>query len=112
MTQLTFSDIPANQRPIFSDLAPHIVDSFVTYHRENPHVYEMFKAYAEQIRNSGTNIFGSKAIMEQIRWHYAVERRDHEFKVNNNFASCYARLLILNEPKFAEFFELRGHMAA
>ena len=93
-------------RARFSDLNPRIVDAFFEYHKANPHVYDLFKRFASDLYAAGRGHFGSKAIIERIRFETAVRGND-EFKINNNFASCYARLLILDMPIFREFFETR-----
>jgi len=89
MTQLTFADRPAPTLPIFNDIAPHIADEFFKYHRENPKVYQLFREYASRLRSQGIFHYGAKAIMERIRWHFEVDQRSADFKVNNNYASCF-----------------------
>jgi hypothetical protein len=93
---------------LFGDVAPHIVDKFLTYHRENPHVYEAFKRFSHELKNSGRDHFGSKGIMERLRWWSAVEAKNDQFKINNSYASCYARLLVFENPDFSAFFQLRS----
>lgn len=107
MTQLTFADAQLTMDD-FQGVAPHIVDSFLKFHETNPKVYSMFKIFACQLRQGGLSHYGSKAIMERIRWHFEVEHKQKDFKVNNNYASCYARLLMREAPEFKGFFELRN----
>lgn len=107
MNQLCFSDIKPVFESLFHDIRPHIIDQFVDYHRANPRIYELFKAYATQIRNKGIRHYGAKAIMERIRWHVEIDMKSGDFKINNNFASCYARLLISEDASFKAFFETR-----
>lgn len=92
---------------LFADLQPHVVEAFWAYHSENPHVYELFKRYAHDLRRAGRNHYGAKAVMERIRWHYSVETLGDDFKLNNNYTSCYARLLIMQDSRFASFFQTR-----
>lgn len=103
--QMTFADLPHRGR--FSDLDPAIVEKFIAFDKANPRVYELFKRFAWELKSAGRNRFGAKAIVERIRWHYAVETIADDFTINNNFTSCYARLLILDEPAFRDFFETR-----
>lgn len=91
----------------FDDIAQHIVRKFSKYHVENPRVFELFKKYSYQLKNSGVKHYGVGAIMERIRWHIAVETTGDEFKINNNYRSCYARLLITKDPWFETFFKTR-----
>lgn len=103
--QLTLDQI--KKKDIFADLSPHIVGSFWKYHEENPKVFKLFEQFANQLRSAGRKHYGVGSITERIRWHFAVETTGDEFKINNNYRSCYARLLILKDPTFEGFFELR-----
>lgn len=105
MTQLTFKD----SRDIYDGVAPHIVESFQKFHKENPGVYKLFTEYANQLMASGITHYGAKAIMERIRWHYEVDRKYTDFKLNNNYASAYARLLMHEDNSFRTFFSKRSH---
>lgn len=102
---MSFQDLPLFNSP-FSDLAPHIVDAFVSYHRENPKVYELFKRFACEAKTSGRRHYGAKALMEKIRWHIEIEQKG-EFKINNSFTSAYVRALITEDPSFKDFFQTR-----
>jgi hypothetical protein len=93
---------------LFGDVAPHIVDKFLPYHRENPEVYAAFKRFAYELKQAGRDHFGSKGIMERLRWWSAVEAKNDQFKINNSYASCYARLLVFEDPGFSDFFQLRS----
>jgi hypothetical protein len=105
VTQLTFDDL-SPVRGLFSDLQPHIVDAFIEYHRTHPEVFELFKRFSNDLRRSGRRHYGSKAILERVRWHYEVERST-DFKCNNNYTACFARLLVFEQPEFRDFFEMR-----
>ena len=109
MEQIPFDlETEAKKVPeLFSDLQPHIVEAFWQYHRENEHVYDLFCQFARDVRQAGRSNYGVGAIFERIRWHYAVETKGDEFKLNNNYRSCYARLLVLKDPSFADFFQMR-----
>lgn len=92
---------------IFEGLAPHIVEAFWKYHALNPQVWELFERFALQLRDAGRKRYGASAIVQRIRWHMAVETQGDEFKINDHYSPCYARLLILKYPEFQAFFELR-----
>jgi hypothetical protein len=100
--QLTFP----RWQEIFSDLSPDVVEQFVEYHAKNPEIFEKFKEFAWIIKDSGKQHYGAKALLERIGWHMEFEKKS-EFKINNNFASAYARLLISEDKSFDGFFELR-----
>lgn len=91
----------------FLELSSRIVDNFWQYHFDNPKVYELFKKFSIQLKNTGRKHYGVGAVMERIRWHFAVETVGDAFKINNNYRSCYARLLAIEQPEFLDFFETR-----
>lgn len=102
--QLSFFDVSTNN--LFDDLAPHIVAKFWKYHEDNPHVFKLFKRFTNEMRNSGRKRYGTKSIAERIRWHMAIETTGEDFKISNNYSSCYARLLIIDDPSLKGFFQL------
>lgn len=89
---------------LFSEIQPHIVKSFWKFHAENPRVYELVKRFANEAKNSGRTHFGIKMIWERLRWYTTIETNDEKFKLCNNHHSCYARLLMLEDPSFEAFF--------
>lgn len=91
---------------LFLDLNPQIVESFLDFNKKNPNIYQLFKRFALEVRETGRRHYGAKAIMERIRWEIEIQR-NADFKINNNYTSCYTRLLIFFEPSFANFFETR-----
>ena len=107
MDQLTFDDIPKTDL-VFSDISPNIVDDFLTFHKQNPYIYELFKKFSYEVKNAGLSHYGAAAIFERIRWHETVESKKSDFKANNNYRSCYARLLAFEDPNFKDFFETRS----
>jgi hypothetical protein len=45
--------------------------------------------------------------VEVVRFHRALETTDPDFKLNNNYSSRYARILMDEEPELAGFFQTR-----
>lgn len=81
---------------------------FWTFHFANPHVYELFKKYAEDVLHAGYEHYGIKAIFERVRWHMDIDTEGGEgFKLNNNYTSRYARLLSQEDKRFCGFFRNR-----
>lgn len=91
----------------FEDINPRIVQQFLDFHRDNPRVFELFKRFTNEARRAGRAHYGIKSIAERIRWHVSIETKGDDFKINNNFSSCYARMLIADDPSLKEFFETR-----
>ena len=91
-----------------SDLfEPTAEEKFRRYHRDNPHVFQLFKRFANEVRLAGHRRYSAVAIVNRIRWHFSVETKGDSFKMNNNYTAFYARLLVQNYPEFEDFFEFR-----
>jgi len=88
-------------------MAKHIEEKFETYHKDNPHVYDLFVRFAKEAKESGRDKFSAYAIFERIRWFVDVETRGDRFKVNNNYRPYYARKMMEEYPEFHDFFHIR-----
>jgi hypothetical protein len=86
-----------------------IAERFAAYHEAHPEVFALFLRFARELRAAGRDRYSADAILHRCRWHYAIEGRDASgFKLNNNYASRYARKLMSEYPdEFSNFFELR-----
>jgi hypothetical protein len=84
-------------------------DKFFQYHDNNPHVFKLFVRFAREAKNAGFKHYGMHTIMHRVRWHINVETNDEDgYKMNNNYSSRYARLLMQKHPEeFEGFFNLR-----
>jgi hypothetical protein len=84
-------------------------EKFDEYHRLNPQVYRALEQMAGDLINKGRRKVGIKMLMEVLRWNYQMQTQDpnSDFKINNNYAPYYARLLIQNNPTWVDVFELR-----
>lgn len=85
----------------------NIAERFEEYHRANPHVFRLFKNYSAQALDRGYTRFSAKAVFERLRWHYQMETQGDAFKLNNNYTAHYARMLMAEDNRFTDFFELR-----
>lgn len=80
---------------------------FETFHRRNPAVYDGLVRLA---RKAGRSRLGMKQLFEVLRWEWMLDGLpdEHEhFKLNNNYTSRYARLIMENELDLAGVFETR-----
>ena len=84
-------------------------DAFDDYHRDNPQVFEAFKAASVKLKQNGRKHFGAKCIIEYIRFQTAIADKTgrDKFKINNNYTSRYVRLLERERPEFVGFFAKR-----
>ena len=81
---------------------------FWKFHEANPMIYRRLLTLAWDWRNThGDNAkLGVKALWERMRWDLNVYT-DTAPKLNNNYTSFYARLLMDQEPELAGMFRLR-----
>jgi hypothetical protein len=96
--------LPATLRPAAGET---MAERFVEFHRLNPQVYVAIVDIARDLVALGFAKCGMKMIFERLRWLSAIETKGDEFKLNNNYTSFYARLVMEAEPDLAGFFETR-----
>jgi len=92
-----------------------IEQSFEKFHATNPEVYKELVAMCWQAKNAGRDRIGIGMLFEVIRWSWIVRSLPdptEEFKLNNNYRSRYARLIMENESGLESIFELRSLKAA
>lgn len=89
--------------------APSRYQRWRAFHEANPGVYDLFRRFAvDALRQERRQRFGARMIWERLRWYTQVETNGSDFKLNNDFAPYFARLLMLERPDdFGDFFELR-----
>lgn len=87
------------------------VGDFREYHVANPQVWTLFKKFTMQVISRGYRHFGAKCVMERVRGHVNVETKADPWKLNNNFASFYARMFMAAYPEYLGFFRRRLSVA-
>jgi hypothetical protein len=87
-----------DQLGLFETSRDNIDAAFAKFHRANPDVYEQLVKYACQAKAAGRKRFGIKMLFERLRWYVLIETHDSSgLKLNNNYHSRYARLLMQQE---------------
>lgn len=81
--------------------------AFRQFHHDNPHVYRRLVQLARQLKNYGHDTYGMKGLFEVLRWQHAIKTKGSEFKLNNNYTSMYARLIMQKEDDLNGFFRIR-----
>ena len=82
---------------------------FISWLGKNPAIWQMFTQKAlYAFRGDHKTRFGSKAILEILRWESFVSDADVTFKINNNYASDMARLVMDLKPEMRGYFRIRG----
>lgn len=107
--QLTF-----DVQPLVAAIGDTIQDRFQSFHDQNGWVYLALEQMTADLVRRGRRRVGMKMLVEVIRWNYARQTSDPSsgFKLNNDYTSRYARLLIEAHPDWAGVFETRELRAA
>lgn len=94
-----------NQSTLFpTDTARY--EAWATFHRDNPHVFELFMELALKAARRGVKA-GPRQLWEVMRWNIAFETTDQHFKLNDHLCPYYSRLAMLVSPELNGFFERR-----
>src|SRR5210317_948462 len=79
------------------------------FHKQNPHVYELFEQFTFQVINAGFENYSANAVFERIRWHTDIETRSNGgFKLSNNHRAYYARYFHHCNPEYDGFFRTKA----
>jgi len=82
--------------------------AFEKFHDENPHIYEDLVNRTRMLKRMGRRRVGMKMLFEVLRWQHLVRTAADDFKLNNDYTSRYARLIMEQEPDLEGMFETRG----
>ena len=89
--------------------AKTIEEAFETFHALNPWVYDRLVSYARELKSRGRDQVGIKMLFEVLRWSFFMSTDDPNsiFKLNNNYSSRYARLIMSQEKDLEGIFRAR-----
>lgn len=102
-----FDQAPQLRLGFYQDRNLSIQDRFEAFHAANPWVFEALKRLALDARSRGRTRIGIGQLTEVLRWEYGRATRGDDFKINNDFRSRYARLLMAVVPELDGVFETR-----
>lgn len=81
---------------------------FEQFHRANPFVYSELVRRARRLKRRGWKKAGIGMLWEVLRWRMMLSTKTADgFKLNNNFRSRYARLIMEENDDLDGFFETR-----
>ena len=81
---------------------------FKRFHSENPHVAREITRRALRLLRKGHSQAGMQMLFEVLCWsHMMRTTTDEPFKLNNNYASYYSRLIEQKVPALEDFFTKR-----
>jgi len=87
-------------------------ERFEDFHASNPQVFAALEDMVRSLRAAGRTRVGIEMLMNQLRWQSMISTRGDDFKINQNYASRYARLLVAEHPEWDGMFEFRTLRAA
>lgn len=97
---------------VFAPTVAHVSidDAFEAFHDANPWVYNSLVHLARELTAAGRTRIGMKMLFEVLRWQWSLRTTDPtvDFKLNNNYTSRYARLIMDHEPDLMGVFETRA----
>lgn len=86
-------------------------EKFEAFHKENPHVLKAIALKGMQLKRAGHKVAGMKMVFEVLRWDHMLTTSDEPFKLNNNNAPFYTRLIDEQYPELKGFFTRRTAQA-
>lgn len=94
---------------VLAEDEPGIAEHFADFHQRNPSVYAALVELARAMRARGHVRGGIGMLYEVVRWQRSMQTVDDsaDWKLNNNYRSHYARLIMREEADLDGFFELR-----
>jgi hypothetical protein len=105
------TDMPAGSlfKPPTTYPTGTLTDRFLTFHDAHPEVYEALLSLALEAKQAGRDKASIKMMYEVVRWQRYIGGQPNEgdFRLNNDFHSRFARLLMLEHPELDGLFELR-----
>lgn len=84
--------------------------SWWRFHQDHPDVYAEIAKLCRQWRARGREAWSINGVFELVRWNRRVNGipdASEDWKLNNNYRSRYARLVMRREPDLDGIFEIR-----
>lgn len=106
----SFDDFLRSREVDVREFGSTIEARFARFHRAHPEVYAHLVRLCRQWREAGGGRWSSDAALAVLRWerHLAGIHDEHEeYRLNNDYTSRYARLIMDSEPDLAGIFEVR-----
>ena len=101
--------LPFDSRPLVApDKGLTREERFRQFHERNPQVYAWLVNAARQVKARG-RVVGMRLLIERLRWEIAlsIDRAGDAWRINNDYAPRFARLIMAQEGDLAGFFETR-----
>lgn len=94
-------------------MSTSIESRFRKFHADNPQVLDKLEELATVWFESGKTSMGIQFLFEIIRWNQSIKVKSRdEFKINNDFAAHYARVMIARHPEWVGRIRVRALRSA
>lgn len=80
---------------------------FREFHQKNPEVYRELVKLAYQAHERGRKKIGMQMLVEVFRWNRLIQTKGDVYKINNNYGSRYARMIMEDHPELEGIFNTR-----
>ncbi len=93
-----------------TDPALTIQEQFARFHAAHPEVYDGLLGLTRQAASVGRTRIGIGMLFEVLRWEWTIAGLPddaEEWKLNNNYRSRYARLIMRRNPDLDGMFNTR-----
>jgi hypothetical protein len=83
---------------------------FLEFHHNNPKIFKLYLQFARKAIARGHTRYSVWGLMQIIRWHVDIVTEDITgYKLRNDYAALYARLIVLKHPyEFKDFFKFKA----
>lgn len=85
---------------------------FEKFDAANPHIFAALLSIARRWKAAGRTHCSVDFLMHILRWETGLRGEGDVFKINNDYASLYARKIVATHPEFEDFFSMRRLRAA
>ncbi|WP_424216977.1 hypothetical protein ACN20G_33325 (plasmid) [Streptomyces sp. BI20] len=85
-----------------------IQQRFEAFHELNPWILDRLEGMTADCLERGMDRVGIGMLFEVLRWEYGRATTGDTWRLNNDYRSRYARLLLDRHPEWSPAFELRG----
>lgn len=82
-------------------------ERFQVFHEKNPQVYQELVKLARRLKARGHRQIGIQMLFEIVRYQSMLRTSGDPFKLNNDYASRYSRLIMDIEPDLDGLFITR-----
>jgi len=101
-----------NQPDVMEGVLPHVQEKFMEWIPDNLHVFDAFERNAVYLKTNGKrDKYSVYVIREKLHWDSLLQEEGSDFKLNNNFSSSIARIVMALNPQLAGMFTIRNHAA-